>query len=100
MKKELMEILACPIDKTWPLNLTVFEEEKEQVKSGIIECPRCFRWYPIKDFVPELLPDARRDETAEKEFLRTWRHRLQNSILLTGIPFNIVDELQKVEIER
>lgn len=96
MKKELMEILACPIDKTWPLNLTVFEEENGQVKSGIIECPKCSRWYPIKDSVPELLPDSRRDENTEKEFLRTWRHKLQDSILRIGIPFNIKEELQTV----
>ena len=43
-----MEILACPIDKFYPLELLVFEE-KDEITSGIITCPKCNRWYPIID---------------------------------------------------
>jgi uncharacterized protein YbaR (Trm112 family) len=45
MKKKLMEILACPIDKYYPLELHIFEEKKEIVE-GLIVCPKCLRWYP------------------------------------------------------
>jgi len=33
-----MDILACPIDKHYPLELHVFEE-KEEIVEGVIICP-------------------------------------------------------------
>jgi len=50
-----MDILACPIDKHYPLELHVFEE-KEEIVEGVIICPKCLRWYPIRDEIPEMLP--------------------------------------------
>ncbi|WP_342833411.1 Trm112 family protein, partial [Candidatus Hadarchaeum sp.] len=46
MKRELMEILACPVCKSYPLELHVFEEGQEIVE-GMLICPKCSRWYPI-----------------------------------------------------
>ena len=56
-----MDILACPIDKYYPLELHVFEE-KEEIVEGVIICPKCLRWYPIRDEIPEMLPDELREE--------------------------------------
>lgn len=42
MKKKLMEILACPIDKHHPLELHVFEE-KDEIVEGLIVCPKCLK---------------------------------------------------------
>ena len=61
MKKKLMEILACPIDKHYPLDLYVFEEA-EEIKDGVIICSKCSRWYPIRDEIPEMLPDELREK--------------------------------------
>ncbi|HZW82158.1 MAG TPA: Trm112 family protein, partial [Candidatus Deferrimicrobium sp.] len=61
MKRKLMEILACPIDKYHPLDLLVFEE-KDEIVEGLIVCPKCQRWYPIRDEIPEMLPDELRKE--------------------------------------
>ena len=61
LKKRLMDILACPIDKAYPLELHVFEESDEIV-SGIIICSKCNRWYPIIDEIPHMLPDDLREE--------------------------------------
>ena len=61
MKRKLMEILACPIDKYHPLELHVFEE-KDEIVEGIIVCPKCNRWYPIREEIPEMLPDELRKE--------------------------------------
>ena len=36
-----MEILACPIDKYYPLELHVFEE-KEEIVEGMIICPNAY----------------------------------------------------------
>ena len=54
MKKELMEILACPLCKG-ELELTV-EEEKEEVITGSLYCPKCQVHYPITNSIPNLLP--------------------------------------------
>ncbi len=55
MKKELMDILACPLCKG-ELELTIEEEDKEEVVTGTLFCPRCDVRYPIKDSIPNLLP--------------------------------------------
>ncbi|MCX8171625.1 MAG: Trm112 family protein [Candidatus Bathyarchaeota archaeon] len=91
MKRRLMDILACPIDKHYPLELYVFEE-KEEIVEGIIACPKCSRWYPIKGEIPEMLPDELRNKREELEFLRKWREKAPKKILLEGKPFNLSDE--------
>jgi uncharacterized protein YbaR (Trm112 family) len=70
-----MDILACPIDKHYPLELHVFEE-KEEIVEGVIICPKCLRWYPIRDEIPEMLPDELREEKDELPFLRKWKHKI------------------------
>lgn len=94
IKKKLMDILACPIDKHHPLELLVFEE-KDEIVEGLIICPKCLRWYPIRDEIPEMLPDELRKEVEDLPFLRKWKERVPERILLKGNPFNIKDEVKK-----
>lgn len=49
-----MEILACPVCKG-ELKLTV-EQEKEEIVTGSLYCPKCNERYPIVDKIPNLLP--------------------------------------------
>ncbi len=88
MKKKLMDILACPIDKFYPLELHIFNE-KEEIIEGLIVCPKCSRWYPIRDEIPEMLPDELRDEKDELPFLEKWRDEVPKKILTKGKPFNL-----------
>ena len=88
MKKELMDILACPMDKHYPLNLIIFKETSE-ISEGLIFCSKCLRWYPIRDEIPELLPDKLRKEIEDIPFLRKWRKEIPENILLDGKPFNL-----------
>jgi len=90
MKRRLMDILACPIDKYYPLELHVFDE-KEEIVEGIIICPKCLRWYPIRDEIPEMLPDELREQKEEVPFLRKWTEKIPRKILLEGKPFNLKD---------
>lgn len=83
-----MDLLACPIDKYYPLELYVFKE-REEIVEGLIVCPKCLRWYPIRDEIPELLPDELRDEKDELSFLQKWREKIPRKILLNGRPFNL-----------
>ena len=55
MKKDLMEILACPVCRG-PLELQVATEEADEVISGSLTCSQCSETYPIDDAIPNLLP--------------------------------------------
>jgi len=86
-----MDLLACPIDKYYPLELYVFEE-REEIVEGLIVCPKCLRWYPIRDEIPELLPDELRNKKEELSFLQKWKDKIPRKILLNGKPFNLSGE--------
>lgn len=88
MKRKLMDILACPIDKSFPLELSVFEE-KEEIISGIITCPKCNRWYPIIDEIPHMLPDELREQNEDLPFLQKWKEKISEKTLQEGRPFNL-----------
>jgi len=55
MKRELMDILACPVCKG-KLELKVEEENEQEIVSGSLYCPKCNVRYPIVDTIPNLLP--------------------------------------------
>ena len=55
MRRDLMEILACPVCKG-ALELTVEREEGEEVITGQLACSACNETYPIEDSIPNLLP--------------------------------------------
>ena len=55
MKRELMNILACPVCKG-ELKLIVQEENGAEVISGSLNCSKCEEHYPIVDAIPNLLP--------------------------------------------
>jgi uncharacterized protein YbaR (Trm112 family) len=86
-----MEILACPIDKYYPLELYVFEE-KEEIVEGLIVCLKCLRWYPIRDEIPEMLPDQLRNREEEISFLKKWKDKIPSKIVREGKPFNLKEE--------
>ena len=94
MKKKLMEILACPIDKYYPLELHVFEE-KDEIIEGLIVCPKCNRWYPIREEIPEMLPDELREEADELPFLKKWKDKVPKQILEEGNPFNLKGKVKR-----
>ncbi len=91
MKRRLMDILACPIDKYYPLELYVFEE-RDEIVNGVIVCPKCLRWYPIRDEIPELLPDELRNKRDELAFMKKWKDEFPKKILSEGRPFNLGQE--------
>jgi len=60
MKKELMDILACPVCKG-ELKLNVEEEKEQEIVTGSLYCSKCDVRYPIVDTIPNLLPPDQRD---------------------------------------
>ena len=63
MKKDLMEILVCPVCKG-TLELRVETEEGDEVVTGSLFCQACDESYPIEDTIPNLLPPELRRELA------------------------------------
>jgi uncharacterized protein YbaR (Trm112 family) len=59
MKRDLMEILACPVCKG-ELELSVGEENEQEIVTGSLYCRRCDVSYPIVDTIPNLLPPDQR----------------------------------------
>ena len=50
-----MDILACPVCKG-DLELSVDEENEQEIVAGSLYCARCELKYPIEDTIPNLLP--------------------------------------------
>ena len=59
MKKDLMDILVCPVCKE-ALELRVEFEEGDEVLEGALLCAKCEESYPISDGIPNLLPPQMR----------------------------------------
>lgn len=60
MKKELVDILVCPVCKG-KLKLKIEKENEGEIVTGSLHCPRCNVRYPIADTIPNLLPPDQRD---------------------------------------
>ena len=59
MKRDLMDILVCPLCKG-ELTLAVDKEEDGEIVEGSLNCAACDETYPIEDSIPNLLPPALR----------------------------------------
>lgn len=67
MRKDMMEILVCPVCKG-TLTLTVTKEDANEVVEGSLYCAKCNETYPINDTIPNLLPpELRRAMEAGKK---------------------------------
>jgi uncharacterized protein len=54
MKKDIINILCCPVCKG-PLTLSVDEEQDNEVITGTLTCASCHNSYPIRDGIADLL---------------------------------------------
>jgi len=90
MRKDLMEILACPICKNPDLELLVFQENHYEVESGLIFCQKCSRFYPIRGTIPVMLPDDLRKEEEDLKFLEVHKDNIPLKILQLGKPFPLL----------
>lgn len=54
MKKDLVDILCCPVCKS-DLLLKIKKEEKDEIITGFFTCKKCNQNYEIKDGIPHLI---------------------------------------------
>jgi uncharacterized protein YbaR (Trm112 family) len=59
MKKDLMNILVCPVCKE-KLTLTIENENEKEIVTGSLYCVKCSVRYPISDTIPNLLPQEKK----------------------------------------
>jgi len=89
MNKNMMDILACPIEKYHPLELNVIKEKDNVVSEGVIVCTKCSRFYPIIEEIPIMLPDELRDKKLEINFLKKYKEKLPEKIIKNGLPWHL-----------
>ncbi|HEX2014328.1 MAG TPA: Trm112 family protein [Nitrososphaera sp.] len=89
MKKSMLDILACPIDKHYPLDLQEIVSEGQVVKEGLLVCSKCNRFYPIMDEIPIMLPDELREKDKDIEFLKKWQNKIPDKVIKQGNPWHL-----------
>jgi uncharacterized protein YbaR (Trm112 family) len=72
MRPELMEYLACPMDRESPLKLEVLRTSRDgDVLEGVIRCPSCARTYPIRESIPSFVSQP--DTGSGDEEVNRWK---------------------------
>lgn len=89
MKRLMLDILACPIDKHHPLNLIEIESSGDEIREGVLLCDKCDRYYPIMDEIPVMLPDELRNNQRDIDFLKRWQDKIPEKILRHGNPWHL-----------
>ncbi|OLC81701.1 MAG: hypothetical protein AUJ08_07300 [Thaumarchaeota archaeon 13_1_40CM_3_50_5] len=91
MKKSMLDILACPIDKHYPLELFEIVSEDQTVKEGLLFCTKCSRYYPIIDEIPVMLPDELREKQKDRDigFLKKWQSKIPEKVIKQGNPWHL-----------
>ena len=90
MQRKLLDILACPIDKHYPLELLEFSlRGSDVVVEGALLCSQCGRYYPIIDEIPVMLPDNLRNKKEDLGFLERWSSKLPEKVVRGGKPWSL-----------
>ena len=89
MQRRLLDILACPIDKHYPLLLIELEAQGDKIVQGVLSCGQCNRYYPIIDEIPVMLPDELRNKKEDLDFLARWRDKLPADMVTGGLPHHL-----------
>lgn len=85
----MLDILACPVDKLYPLELFEVDSDEHEVKDGVLYCPPCGRFYPIIEGIPVLFPDHLRNMQKDLEFLASRKGKLPDKIIKQGNPWHL-----------
>jgi uncharacterized protein YbaR (Trm112 family) len=89
MNKKMMDMLVCPIDKQFPLELYEVKSKQEVVLEGAMYCSKCSRFYPIIEEIPIMLPDELRDKKQDIVFLEQNKETLPQKIIKQANPWHL-----------
>ncbi|AIF84361.1 hypothetical protein NTE_02308 [Candidatus Nitrososphaera evergladensis SR1] len=90
MKRSMLDILQCPIDRHYPLELFEIEVAGDgEIREGVLACAKCGRYYPIMEEIPVMLPDELRNKERDVGFLQRWQAKIPEKILRQGNPWHL-----------
>jgi uncharacterized protein YbaR (Trm112 family) len=89
MNKKMMDMLVCPIDKHFPLELIEIKSKQDIVMEGALFCVKCARFYPIIEEIPIMLPDELRDKKQDMDFLKNNKNALPQKIIKDAKPWHL-----------
>jgi uncharacterized protein YbaR (Trm112 family) len=89
MNKKMMDMLVCPIDKQFPLELHETKSKDEVIMEGALFCAKCARFYPIIEEIPIMLPDELRDKKQDMDFLEKNKSNLPQKIIKDANPWHL-----------
>ena len=89
MNRKMLDILACPIDKHYPLELFEKKSDDEKIDEGALYSEKCSRFFPIIDEIPIMLPDELRDKKQDIEFLKRNIKQLPEKIVKQALPWHL-----------
>jgi len=89
MNKKMLNILACPIDKYFPLEIFESNSKEETITEGAIYCSKCSRFFPIIEEIPIMLPDELRNKKQDLEFLKRNESLLPAKIIKQAAPWHL-----------
>ena len=98
----MLDILACPIDKHYPLELYEINIKKNNdnndiehndsnfiITEGVLFCNKCSRFYPIIDEIPVMLPDELREKQKDIDFLQQWNDKIPEKVTTHAKPWHL-----------
>jgi len=85
----MMDMLVCPIDKQFPLELYETQSKQEVILEGALFCSKCTRFYPIIEEIPIMLPDELRDKKQDMDFLQKNKQTLPQKIIKDANPWHL-----------
>jgi uncharacterized protein len=89
MNKKMTDMLVCPIDKQFPLELYETQSKQEVILEGALFCSKCTRFYPIIEEIPIMLPDELRDKKQDMDFLQKNKQALPQKIIKDANPWHL-----------
>lgn len=70
--EDIMKIYESIIPDLEFLNLFKYNLE---IDEGVIKCPKCKRWFPIFETIPQMLPDEVRNSESDRKFKEKWKSK-------------------------
>jgi len=81
MNLRLLDFVCCPACQGDLDCLDPPGDTKTEIEAGLLLCKDCSCWYPICNFIPELLPDHLRDWERDLQFIRELKPPLTRNVL-------------------